>query len=643
MTRPLVSRNDPCPCGSGRKFKKCCYQRDRSITSFDRSMVIDVLERYIERCEERFAASRVFYGDLDLDVPTMTDHFREVSNSAFCFWFIFDYQLDDGSNVVDGVLKANPVLSAGELRYLEQLRGTAMMPYDVVDVQPGVSIVLRRLNDGSEIEVREKTASGTLKRWDMLLTRVNPLGPSGGAEMEAGVMHVPPLAHDEVADIVRCELEHRSGGDDDVRRFKKLGPVFHQIWLSTIVAPRFPKLVTAEGDPVMFVTMRFDALDADRVRSALNAAPDLQGKGDSWSWLAHESILGTIRLDGSQLTLETHSDPRADRGRQLIERIAQDAVAYRSCDRVDVAEEAREAVRSGRQLEAPPNAADEIPAEIRDQLHQAYMAKFSQQWLDDHVPALDRQTPRVAAGSATLRPRLVGLLKDMENDYLRIGRWQACVRSHLDVGRTGTIRRPGCAASTASALAGPRVPGTASAGHHAGCSIRDRAGVCGGNGPNVRGRDPGRVAVRHAGAAVAERRCGMPATGRAAHAPRVLLQLRNAAAQDVLGRRVVGVDAGPHPGGCRRPPLSPAIPQLRTGLHGSAHVGSCGTRTGQRPGLPAAWPDARRPVCLRRRVRAGRLACQGGPDLRCLRGTTAASDELGVADRSAGDPRRGRR
>jgi preprotein translocase subunit SecA len=24
VSRPKVGRNDPCPCGSGRKFKKCC-------------------------------------------------------------------------------------------------------------------------------------------------------------------------------------------------------------------------------------------------------------------------------------------------------------------------------------------------------------------------------------------------------------------------------------------------------------------------------------------------------------------------------------------------------------------------------------------------------------------------------------------
>ncbi|MHC4123979.1 MAG: SEC-C metal-binding domain-containing protein [Planctomycetota bacterium] len=24
MEQPKVGRNDPCPCGSGRKYKKCC-------------------------------------------------------------------------------------------------------------------------------------------------------------------------------------------------------------------------------------------------------------------------------------------------------------------------------------------------------------------------------------------------------------------------------------------------------------------------------------------------------------------------------------------------------------------------------------------------------------------------------------------
>ena len=47
------------------------------------------------------------------------------------------------------------------------------------------------------------------------------------------------------------------------------------------------------------------------------------------------------------------------------------------------------------------------------------MAKHNQQWLDDQIPALDDQTPRIAATSATLSPRLVRLLKDLETDHVR--------------------------------------------------------------------------------------------------------------------------------------------------------------------------------------------------------------------------------
>ncbi len=419
MKPERVSRNDPCPCGSGRKFKKCCHNKDRTITQLDRQMAIEVLQRYVESCEERAEARDVFYAGLDLDAPTMTEHFRETSESAFLFWFTFDHQLDDGSYVVDRVLEANPLLSAGEHRYLEQMRTTAMMPYEVTAVRPGASVVLRRLGAQEEIEVRERTASKTLQRWDMLVTRLNPVGPSGEPEIEMGAMLMPPMAREEIAEVVRQQLDWRPDRDDGARRFKDLGAIFHQIWLETIVAPRFPTPVTAEGDPVVFVTMRFDVLDEHRARTALNAEPALEGEGDTWSWIVGNSLLGTIQLEGSQLTFITQSEPRAHRGRQLIERTAQDAIAYQDCDRVDVKEEAEKAVRSGKRPEPPPDAEAHIPPEIKDQLFQEYMAKHNQHWLDDQIPALDQQTPRFAARSSTLRPRLVGLLKDMENRYLR--------------------------------------------------------------------------------------------------------------------------------------------------------------------------------------------------------------------------------
>ena len=30
-SEPKVGRNDPCPCGSGKKFKKCCMNKEQKI------------------------------------------------------------------------------------------------------------------------------------------------------------------------------------------------------------------------------------------------------------------------------------------------------------------------------------------------------------------------------------------------------------------------------------------------------------------------------------------------------------------------------------------------------------------------------------------------------------------------------------
>ncbi len=51
-----VGRNDPCPCGSGRKYKKCCLERHRRLLSSVSPKELSSLVRLGEekaRCEER--------------------------------------------------------------------------------------------------------------------------------------------------------------------------------------------------------------------------------------------------------------------------------------------------------------------------------------------------------------------------------------------------------------------------------------------------------------------------------------------------------------------------------------------------------------------------------------------------------------
>lgn len=50
-----ISRNDPCPCGSGRKYKKCCLDKDEKTALAERQAVqraMAAADEYVERLDE---------------------------------------------------------------------------------------------------------------------------------------------------------------------------------------------------------------------------------------------------------------------------------------------------------------------------------------------------------------------------------------------------------------------------------------------------------------------------------------------------------------------------------------------------------------------------------------------------------------
>lgn len=76
-----ISRNEPCPCGSGKKYKKCCLNRDEEITRNNQSIYP------ANNFEE--------YDELD-----------NLSNSVIDL--INDGKLDDAENICKELLKRYP-------------------------------------------------------------------------------------------------------------------------------------------------------------------------------------------------------------------------------------------------------------------------------------------------------------------------------------------------------------------------------------------------------------------------------------------------------------------------------------------------------------------------------------------------------
>ncbi len=98
----------------------------------------------------------------------------------------------------------------------------------------------------------------------------------------------------------------------------------------------------------------------------------------------------------------------------LLEKTAGAAIRHRATlyESVESAMKAQASPPAKRPEEAvPPAEAARVVAEFKDRHYRA--------WVDVPVPALGGRTPRHAARLKTLRPRLIDLLKEIENHEAR--------------------------------------------------------------------------------------------------------------------------------------------------------------------------------------------------------------------------------
>ncbi len=220
----------------------------------------------------------------------------------------------------------------------------------------------------------------------------------------------------------------------------------------------------------------FDIADPGALTVALAGSTHFEPEDDgSFRWIEEggsddfQRTLGTVRVEGARLVLEAMSEPRAVRGRAVLEALAGSAIAHRATSLEGIEQAAaRERAHPRRHVAAP-----DIPPEVQAELVGRFYEEHYRGWLDEPLPALDGRTPREAAGLKSLRPRLVSLLKSMESMSARQrqagrrhttsagcgGSWGCHGR-----GRGKTSRRGSALTSWPGWPAGPRERGLALAG-----------------------------------------------------------------------------------------------------------------------------------------------------------------------------------
>jgi hypothetical protein len=456
-SRKKTGRNDPCPCGSGKKHKHCClkaaqpsddspWTRQRvasgrlaqEMMSFARrSFANDVLDAWLDFNQE------------DSPIP-LQDDIEE--GQIFMPYFLFDWDPEAPSRRRGGQTGMGKVaqtfvsmmgsrLPALESLILEQATTQPLSFYEVIRCDPGERLLLRDVLIGGETEVIERTASEQLRPGDLSygqlckLPEVTTLGRL--APLRISPRHkaaIVGLRGKLQKKIARHQRELQAS---DLIRYRE---DIRTAYLNIRDAMRTPpRLTNTDGDPFVFHTLTFRVGSAHAGFEALaplargiskkellgNAKLDddgtllsveipwlKQGNRTHKDW--ENTVLGHIKIFGRSLVADVNSEKRAAKIRHEIEKRLGILVVHQRTVTQSPEALLNKQKRAG--TAAGPEMSSEgisPPPEENEQM-QAEFQRRVENWIFQKVPALGGRTPLEAVGDPDGKEIVESLLLDWE-------------------------------------------------------------------------------------------------------------------------------------------------------------------------------------------------------------------------------------
>ena len=437
-----LGRNDPCPCGSGKKYKHCCLNAGTAQAAAP----ADLTWRRMRGLLDGFPAKMLHftaeaYGRLAVqeawDEFTGFDNLEFDSNTPlmqlFMPWFFHCWAPDPvATEVVNkslhGVIPTKaylatkgPRLDPLLRRYLESVLTAPFTFFEVSACNPGTGMTLRDVMTKEEHSVTERGASQGMQAGDLLFGQLASVDRLTMLEASNGFA-IPPMEKASIIELrARIASAHPAITHQVLRdRNFELLDLFHEI-ADRLLNPRLPILQNTDGEPLSPHKLMFDlkappqaafealkhlALDESDEDLLADATRDSEGRltGMRFSWKKRgnkkhagwdNTVLGWIEIDGTRLIAEVNSKARADAIRKKIETALGAGIRYRaseiqSLEQMLADQRADGSARGGAASEESERLA-ELP-EVREKISEM-MAAHWEHWVSQPLPILGNRTP----------------------------------------------------------------------------------------------------------------------------------------------------------------------------------------------------------------------------------------------------------
>jgi len=198
---PKIGRNEPCPCGSGKKYKQCHLPIEEAAAAEQlrlRRSVDTLMPKIIVAAQGQVGAipaafERFWDGKYTPEQLEDLDDLEGRGGERFLTWFAFDYPLGDGRTLVEqlatGDANTNDSaadhaddpddaldLTDAEAQLLRDWTNVRLRPYLAQNVHKGRGIQVSDLLDERTYEVDDQAASRRVEPGEVVVAHLVPAG-----------------------------------------------------------------------------------------------------------------------------------------------------------------------------------------------------------------------------------------------------------------------------------------------------------------------------------------------------------------------------------------------------------------------------------------------------------------------------------
>lgn len=461
-----VGRNDPCPCGSGKKYKKCCIEDNAaSVWSSD---VVDFHWRQIRQLEGSVIDRHLIpYVDQELPGDIRQEALEEfypeelpeemnqqlLLHCLFLPWFLFNWvpfddfnlrNFDGDKTIAENYLKYHAnLLSSQERRFVEAMNKTHYSLYQVLDVEREKFLVVKDSLLGTTHKIKERQGTHYIKRGDILFSRILTLDESSifvgmapfviPSKLNLDLIDFRKWLIGENADSPLTPMDLREKFDWQLLSyfFNAMNDVFNK---------PYPTLMNTDGELVEFSKSFFKldmspeeafkrlfplTLSKDKLEDILDDAEKDKtgnitkiefswlGKGNKMNKLWDNTILGDIVIETGRLILETNSRQRSDYGKKILKEYLGESLSFQQT-LIETTEQKRQSSKQSASEE--DQYVGDTPEE--QEMIQEAIDMHWKNWFDLVIPSLGEKSPREAAKTQEGREKLDALFLYYERSNL---------------------------------------------------------------------------------------------------------------------------------------------------------------------------------------------------------------------------------